>query len=158
MGLEVGDYIDNLNPLWPLGTDPKSEGDNHFRLLKTALGNAVTGDATITRLRVNDENRLTVDALGVLVLNTDAADLPVFEMRVDGSPAVRLEAAAGAEAPVVLSGYVAGSPVEVFRADPSAGISLNYAGLKGIQLLADGFDIQSTVPGDVRVFFRDSTA
>ena len=37
MGLETADTIDELNPLWPLGTDPKRQGDDHVRLLKTVL-------------------------------------------------------------------------------------------------------------------------
>ena len=37
MGLETADTIAELNPLWPLGTDPKSEGDDHIRLIKQVM-------------------------------------------------------------------------------------------------------------------------
>ena len=37
MGLETADTIAELDPLWPLGTDPKSQGDDHIRLLKRVL-------------------------------------------------------------------------------------------------------------------------
>ena len=38
MGLENPTYISDLNPLWPLGaSDPKSEGDNHLRIIKSTL-------------------------------------------------------------------------------------------------------------------------
>lgn len=37
MGLETSNTIDGLNALWPLGSDPKSEGDNHLRLIKAVL-------------------------------------------------------------------------------------------------------------------------
>ena len=37
MPLETGEKIEDLNPLWPLGTDVKSEGDDHLRLIKDVL-------------------------------------------------------------------------------------------------------------------------
>lgn len=37
MPIESATNPGELNPLWPLGTDPKSEGDNHLRLLKQVL-------------------------------------------------------------------------------------------------------------------------
>ena len=37
MGLEAANNIGELNPAWPLGSDPKSEGDNHIRLIKSIL-------------------------------------------------------------------------------------------------------------------------
>lgn len=39
MGLESVTYIKDLNELWPLGTDPKSAGDDHIRRIKLALKN-----------------------------------------------------------------------------------------------------------------------
>lgn len=37
MGVESATKISQLNPAWPLGSDPKSEGDNHLRLIKDVL-------------------------------------------------------------------------------------------------------------------------
>lgn len=37
MAVESASLIQQLNELWPLGTDPKSEGDNHIRLIKSVL-------------------------------------------------------------------------------------------------------------------------
>lgn len=37
MPLETGDTIGDLNELWPLGSDLKSEGDQHLRLIKDIL-------------------------------------------------------------------------------------------------------------------------
>lgn len=37
MGLETTTTISGMNPDWPLGTDPRSEGDNHIRILKSVL-------------------------------------------------------------------------------------------------------------------------
>lgn len=43
MGLETGSYIANLVATNPLGTDPKSAGDDHLRLIKNALLNCFAG-------------------------------------------------------------------------------------------------------------------
>lgn len=37
MGLETASYIADLNPVYPLGSDSKSQGDDHLRLLKAVL-------------------------------------------------------------------------------------------------------------------------
>ena len=37
MGLEAANNIGELNPAWPLGSDPKAEGDDHIRLIKSVL-------------------------------------------------------------------------------------------------------------------------
>ena len=39
MGLETGSVIADLNENWPLGNDPKSQGDDHIRLIKSILKN-----------------------------------------------------------------------------------------------------------------------
>lgn len=43
MGLESASYIASLDPANPTGTDAKSEGDDHIRLLKTAARNSFPG-------------------------------------------------------------------------------------------------------------------
>ena len=40
MGLEVFDFIDDLNPSFPFGNDDVSEGDDHIRGVKLTLQNA----------------------------------------------------------------------------------------------------------------------
>lgn len=37
MAVEAATKISELNKLWPLGTDPRSEGDDHIRLIKQVL-------------------------------------------------------------------------------------------------------------------------
>lgn len=37
MGLETATSISALNALWPLGSDPRSQGDDHLRLIKKVL-------------------------------------------------------------------------------------------------------------------------
>ena len=34
MGLEAGEYITDLNPAWPTGSDPVAEGNDHDKLVK----------------------------------------------------------------------------------------------------------------------------
>lgn len=46
MAVEVATKIADLNKLWPLGTDPKSEGDDHIRLIKNALQSTDGGALT----------------------------------------------------------------------------------------------------------------
>ena len=50
MGLETGDFIDDLVATNPLGTDPVSEGDDHLTLIKRAIVNGLAGDASTTSL------------------------------------------------------------------------------------------------------------
>lgn len=56
MGLEVVNNIGDLNPAWPLGTDPKSQGDDHLRNVKgaivTDLG-SLAGPLTATAAELN---------------------------------------------------------------------------------------------------------
>jgi hypothetical protein len=56
MALETGTYINSLVATNPTATDPKSEGDDHLRLLKsTILASlpAVTGAVTATHTELN---------------------------------------------------------------------------------------------------------
>jgi microcystin-dependent protein len=39
MGLESSTYINGLTQAWPIAGDPKSQGDDHIRLVKTVLQN-----------------------------------------------------------------------------------------------------------------------
>lgn len=56
MGLETATYINGLVTTNPLGTDPKSAGDDHLRLLKTTIKNTfpnITGAVTPTQTELN---------------------------------------------------------------------------------------------------------
>ena len=64
MGLETGDFIDDLNSDWPLGTDPVAEGDDHLRLIKRCLQGNVAGDATSTTLLAAAASILAAQATG----------------------------------------------------------------------------------------------
>jgi len=43
MGLESSTYINGLTQAWPIAGDPKSQGDDHIRLVKTVLQNTFPG-------------------------------------------------------------------------------------------------------------------
>jgi microcystin-dependent protein len=56
MALESATYINGLVPTNPLGNDPKSQGDDHVRLIKSTLKNTfpnVTGAVTVTQDQIN---------------------------------------------------------------------------------------------------------
>ena len=56
MTVESATYIDDLNPSYPAGTDQKSEGDNHIRLIKDVLQTTfpgITGAVTATQDELN---------------------------------------------------------------------------------------------------------
>lgn len=66
MGLEVGDgFISGLVASNPVGaSDPKSQGDDHIRLIKTALKGTfpnLTGAVTLTQAQINDAARLSAE-------------------------------------------------------------------------------------------------
>lgn len=58
MGLETATFISGLNANNPVGaTDPKSQGDDHLRLIKTTLLNTfpnITGEVSATQAQIND--------------------------------------------------------------------------------------------------------
>ena len=56
MGLEIGTYINSMNAANPLGTDAKSAGDDHIRLLKATIKATfpnITGAVTPTQVELN---------------------------------------------------------------------------------------------------------
>ena len=67
MGLETATTIPELNALWPLGTDPKAQGDDHLRLIKSVMqsdafsqsdDNTITGDNTYSGEQTIDGNAI----------------------------------------------------------------------------------------------------
>ena len=63
MGLEVANYIPELVPSNPAGSDPVSSGDDHIRNLKVAIKNSFSGfvgstatpkAVTLTEDQIND--------------------------------------------------------------------------------------------------------
>lgn len=80
MPLESGyNGIQDLNPSWPTGTDPKSQGDDHIRLIKQALQQSfpvMTGAwQTTSKIKCEglDSSGGRVENVGAGVDATDAA-------------------------------------------------------------------------------------
>ena len=91
MALESGMYLSDLVPANPPGTDPRSQGDNHFRLLKSILQNTIpsqgaplhkvvdVGAAAITIDPLKDNNKVFA-----LIGNTVTQPLPAGAGVPDG--------------------------------------------------------------------------
>lgn len=82
MGLESGTYIGDLITTNPLTSDPRSEGDDHFRLLKTVVQNTFPGFVgrfsrwqakTGSYTALATDNWTLIEASGTLTLNLTAA-------------------------------------------------------------------------------------
>lgn len=85
MGLEVSfENIGDLNPDWPLDTDPFAEGAPHLRGIKESLQGNVQGDGTLTGLFNGSVNKpagfaLATKANGIYARDTVATN-PVVEL------------------------------------------------------------------------------
>ena len=71
MALETGTYISDLVATNPTSADAKSQGDDHLRLIKSALKNtftAITGAVTATQAEINRLSGLlsTTEELNIL--------------------------------------------------------------------------------------------
>lgn len=62
MALETGTYIDDLVVTNPVSGDPKSQGDDHLRLLKSTIKTTfpnITGEVTPTQVEINRLDGIT---------------------------------------------------------------------------------------------------
>lgn len=92
MSLETGSYISNLVAANPPGTDPKSQGDDHLRLIKNALLNCFAGYAgaiLITGADGGAANAYTVTPTTALLAYSSRMIL-VFSPTVQNTGAVTL--------------------------------------------------------------------
>jgi hypothetical protein len=78
-------YIDDLDATYPTGTDVKSEGDNHFRLIKRVLLNTFPSvdapvTATASELNILDGATLSTAELNILDgVTASAAELNILD-------------------------------------------------------------------------------
>lgn len=71
MGLEVANFISDLNVAWPKGTDKRREGDDHIRLVKKTLTNTLPNldaETTVTPTQLNSLAALEGAGIGVGIL------------------------------------------------------------------------------------------
>jgi hypothetical protein len=95
MGLETFNFIDSLNASNPVGsTDPKSQGDNHLRGIKSTLLSSfpgITGAVTSTHTELNYLDGVTgVTGSGKLVLDTAPTLGAITATSYDGVAAANL--------------------------------------------------------------------
>ena len=71
MGIETGNYINDLDADWPLATDNVSDGDNHLRLIKKVLKASFPGvDRVSEYISVSTSEPTVSVGKGRLWLNT----------------------------------------------------------------------------------------
>lgn len=82
MGLETGTFISDLNASNPVGaSDPKSQGDDHIRLVKSTIlasFTGITGAMTLTHLQLNQaaiKNEVNTLTLALIAANPAAVSL-----------------------------------------------------------------------------------
>ena len=128
MGLEVGTQIGDLVPANPPGSDPKSQGDDHIRLIKTCVQGSL-GDMqtfwTIPTIGPGLQQRNAGDTANINLINLDADD----DMRL-GASGVNITAFGN----LTIAGQSA------------FGDTMSIAGK--LTITADG----ATITGDVRIF------
>jgi hypothetical protein len=83
MPIEAATNINGLNPLWPLGGDPKSAGDDHLRLIKSVLQGAISDDGTTVQLKKSSGfiRQQVITTTGAITLH---ADTKAFLVEVQG--------------------------------------------------------------------------
>lgn len=108
MALETGNYVGDLVATNPTATDPKSAGDDHLRLLKTALLNAFagfTGAVMVTGTDGGSANTYTVTPSNALpsyvtrmivVFAPTVANTGASTINISGLGAKSLKSVAGA--------------------------------------------------------------
>lgn len=84
MSLETATYINQLNSSYPLGSDPISAGDDHIRLIKSAIKATfpnVTGPVTLTQ----DQLNTPVPSGGIILWSGAKTAIPTGWYLCDGT-------------------------------------------------------------------------
>jgi hypothetical protein len=99
MPVETATNINALNPLWPLGTDPRSEGDDHLRMIKTVLQAAISDDGTTGSFKNAQPPKLTILTANTTTFQFDAASRwAEVEVIGGGAGGAGVDAASGSAA------------------------------------------------------------
>ena len=140
MALETGTYISDLVATNPTSTDPKSEGDNHLRLIKSfvkATFPNVTGAVTKTHTQLNNTLDKTGDTMtGPLAQAAGTAALPSYTFSGDTNTGIY---SPGAD---ILAWSTAGS--ERLRIDTSGNVLVTGSGGLGYGVGSGGTVTQAT--------------
>lgn len=128
--IEQAQFIDSLVPEWPTGTDPRSAGDDHMRLIKQVLQNtfpAVTAAVTGSAVQLND---LTA---GVQLQPADTENSQIVRFKVT-DPAT-------ADAPVLAAMEAATPTPAQYIANPA--LTLTYQAIMDVLRPVGSFLITS---------------
>ncbi len=156
MTVEAATYISQLNAALPDGTDPKSEGDNHLRLLKSVLQATlpnVTGAVTPTHTELNYVDGVTsaiqTQLDGKIASDSDLAAIAALSTSGliartgSGTAATRTITAPAAGITVTNGDGVAGNPTLVLANDLAALEGLASTGM--IARTGDGMAAVRTI-------------
>ena len=142
--------IDDLNPDWPLGTDPLAEGDDHIRGIKLSLQGNVTGDATQTRLLtdalvalITTDAGVNVKATNPVQANTllrlqDNADVRVADLLVNLAGLLRVVVATVGQAMELRGSNAAPNDETMAQFNPGGAAKLFQAGIEALSTSANG--------------------
>lgn len=162
MGLETGTYIDSLNASNPVGaTDPKSQGDDHIRLIKSTIKatfpnldaamtateddlNILAGAIAANRVTIPVGDSLRVqDAAGTdfIDISHDGTDANIAltnaaDLNITGGALVKIWDASGADN-IALSHDGTDAGIEGTGAD-----SFHFTGMAGALSLRDGLSLR----------------
>lgn len=106
MSLETGTYISDLVATNPTANDPKSEGDDHMRLIKSTIQNTfpnIDGEVTPTQAELNILDGVTVSAEEINYLEGVTSPLQE-QLGTQVSSLAELRALDGAVSPVGVRG------------------------------------------------------
>ena len=138
MALETGNYINDLNITYPTSADPKSQGDDHLRLIKSILKKTINGFSGAVLLTATDTGTASAHVL------TPSTVLPSYTPMLC---LLYMPATTNTGAVTVnVSGLGAKSIKTLFGADPTSGdivagqpVLLMYNGTNFINLAGSEF-------------------
>lgn len=148
MGLESGSFIKDLVATNPQGTDPKSQGDDHLRLVKSVLQSQFSGftDGIPVTLTETELNGLPADI---------ALKAPINSPALTGVPTAPTAAPGTNTTQVATTAFVSASfgnqKTQLLTAQPASGTSIDFTGIpswaKKITVMLNGVSVSgASVP------------
>ena len=136
MALETGTYINSLNPANPAGTDARSQGDDHIRLIKSTIVNTfpnINNAVTVTDEQLNSIGGAGVLAFpGMIVMwSGTVATIPAGWKLCNGVGTI----STGAPVPNLVGRFIVGSATDSGSTydigDTGGSANFTYSGITG---------------------------